>query len=130
MSADFRSLDVASIVTWQVPSNLSSTANVGQQYLYKQVIIIWNDTDVDVIHGALYNEQHFVNYDNNWSLLRVAQIVSMHGQAMCYINWDWISPCITSLWLVDASCYFCASRVSMLTSTSCTLFYVRSSTTF
>ena len=42
---------------------MSSMAKVGQQYLYKHVIIIWNDTDVDVIRGALYNEQHFVNYD-------------------------------------------------------------------
>ena len=34
-------------------------AKVDQQFLYKHVIIIWNDTDVDIIRGALYNEQHF-----------------------------------------------------------------------
>ena len=111
-------------------SNLSSMAKVGQQYLYKRAIIIWNETDVNVIRGALYNEQHFVNYDDIWLFLRVAQIVSMYGHAMSYLNWDWISPCITSSWLVDASCYFCASRVSTLTSTSCTLLYVQLSTTF
>ena len=77
MSADFRSLYGSSIVTWQVPSNPSSMAKVGQQYLYKQVIIICNDTDVDVTHVALYSEQHFVNYDDIWSLMSVAQIVSM-----------------------------------------------------
>ncbi len=101
---------------------------VGQQYLYKHVIIICNGTDVDVIGGALYTEQHFMNYDDIWLLLRVAQVVSMHGHAMGYFNWDW--NCITSLWLVDASCYFCASRVYTLISTSCTFLNVRPSTTF
>ena len=72
-------------------------ANVGQQYLYKHVIIIWNDIAVDVIRGALYNEQHFVNYDDIWLILRLPQIISMQGHAMSYFNWDWISPCITSL---------------------------------
>ena len=111
-------------------SNLSSMGKVGQQYLYKQVIITWNDTDVDAIHGPLCNEQHFVNYDDIWLLLRVAQIVSMHGYAMSYFNWDWTSPSTTSSWLVDASRYFCASRVSTWTSTSWALLYVRPSTTF
>ena len=110
-------------------SNTSSMTKVGQQYLYKHVIIIWNETDVDVIRGALCSEP-FVNYDDIWLFLRVAQIVALHGHAMSYFNWDWISPCITSLWLVDASCYFCASRGSTLTSTSCALLYVRPSTNF
>ena len=39
-------------------------------------------------------------------------------------------PVAVSLWLVDDSCCFCASRVSMMTSTSCMLLYVTASTTF
>ena len=80
--------------------------------------------------GVLYNGQHFLNYDDILLFLGVAQIVSMRGHVMRYFNWDWISPCITSLWLVDASCYFCASRVYTLISTSCTFLNVRPSTTF
>ena len=89
--------------------------------------------DVDVIRGALYNEQHFVNYDVSWLFLIVAQIVLMHGHAMSYFNRHRIAPCISTIkssWLIDASCYFCASRVSTLTSTGCTLLYVRPSKTF
>ena len=67
---------------------------------------------IDVIRGALYNEHHFLNYADIWLFLSVEQIVAMHGHAMSYFNCDWISPCITSSWLVDASCYFCASSVS------------------
>ena len=46
-----------------------------------------------------------MNYDDISLFVRVAQIVSMHGHAMSYFNWDWIAPCIstiTSPWLVDA----------------------------
>ena len=39
-------------------------------------------------------------------------------------------PVTTSLWLVDDSCCFYASRVSTMTSTSCIVLYVTASTTF
>ena len=128
MSADFRSFDVAYIVIWQVinlPWQRWANSICINTSLSSEMTLM-----LIVIRGAVYNGQNFVNYDDIWLFLRVAQIVTMHGHAMSYFNCDWISPCIASLWLVDASFYFWASRVYTLTSTSCTLLYVQPSTTF
>ena len=81
MSMDFCSMDVASI----------TMINLDQQYTH--VGIIWSDTNVDVIRGALYNGQHLVNYDDIGFFVSIGQIFPTDGNSLINLNWDWIAPC-------------------------------------